>query len=374
MKYRKNIAIILFAVSLLSVFFAGTAAADTPFTSQPSVAANDASAVISTADGILEERYIAAKKKLYNREFHEARELFVDLGAYKDSEHLAEECLNYPLSEPLFKGTLINDEMLDITYPKGKLYNHNYYGMFYIPDEVNEKTTFVLYHSGGGGLEDYLYYSGVYRYFDNYFPNSIIFFTNNSGYNRIELKNREMYAILQQLAYECGTIVHDVSLVGSSSGCYTAMKAVISFYQDYGIKVTNVCCLDVGLEWNDSQVLRDWECDIAAETGTVFYLFEQQEVGMNFKPIRLMVDHGVNTYVIICKDDNHNNISANAYVHGIFSWSGGDESIILPESEYYFVKLKQGMKENPPAQFSHPEDPKEIISVYDHALQDSAGF
>ena len=325
---------------------------------------------METAKKNADEKYEHAKELLYTRHFDEAKTAFMELGNYRDSTELFAMCTTYPANEPLFSGKLTADEQVDKIYPKGKLYKH-YYGLFYVPDEVNAKTSFVLYHSGGSGEENYLYYSGLYRYFSEYGyePNSVIFFTDNSGLNRYEAKNREMFTIFQQIAYECGVIVHDVSAVGSSSGSFTAMKAAVSWYRNYGIRLNNVCNLDPGVDWEDSRVLNDEECDIVAEAGTIMYHFEQPDVGMNHAPIKRMVDHGVETYIVACRHDNHNTISVNAYVYGIFSWSGG-AAFDLPDYEYQFIKLEKGMGDNPPV--SWEAEPEEFFhSPKDRSIQDA---
>ena len=322
----------------------------------------------AAAEKIVEEKYDHAKELLYTRHFKEAKKIFKELGSYRDSKELLRMCTTYPANEPEFKGKLTGEDKIDRVYHGGILYEH-YYGLFYVPNEVNAKTSFVLYHSGGGGEENWLYYSGLYRYFDNYEPNSIIFFTDNSGLNRYQAKNAEMFRIFQQIAYECGVIVHDASAVGSSSGSFTAMKAAASWYKDYGIRMNNVCNLDAGVEWEDTRVLTEEECDIVAEAGTIMYHFEQPDVGMNKAPIKRMVDHGVETYIVACRHDNHNTISVNAYVYGIFSWSGGAD-FDLPEYEYQFIKLEKGMKENPPVTWEL--EPEEFFySPKDRSIQDA---
>lgn len=326
--------------------------------------------IMETAKKNADEQYEHAKELLYTRQFGEAKKAFKELGNYRDSLELLAMCTTYPDNEPMFSGKLTADEQIDKIYPKGKLYKH-YYGLFYVPDEVNAKTSFVLYHSGGSGEENYLYYSGLYRYFGEYGyePNSVIFFTDNSGLNRYEAKNREMFAIFQQIAFERGTIVHNVSAIGSSSGSFTAMKAAASWYQDYGIRMTNVCNLDAGVDWVDARVLNDKECDIVAKAGTIIYCFEQPDTGMNRPPIKRMVDHGVQTYIVACRHDNHNTISVNAYVYGIFSWSGGAD-FDLPDYEYQFIKLEKGMGDNPPVVWE-PEPEMYFHSPKDRSIQDA---
>ena len=369
---RKLIACLL-GMALLGNMLPFAAAEDEALTTEQRIQQKFDEAIASLeaqAQELIEEKYQTAKELLYTRHFSEAKAAFRELTDYKDSKELYAMCTSYPADEPIFKGKLTADEKIDKVYPKGKLYEH-YYGLFYVPDDVNWKTSFVLYHSGGSGEENYLYYSGLYRYFGEYGyePNSIIFFTDNSGLNRYQAKNEEMFRIFQQIAFECGIIVHDVSAVGSSSGSFTAMKAAVSFYRDHGIKMTNVCNLDPGVDWQDSRVLNDEDCEIVAEAGTIMYHFEQPDVGMNRAPIKRMVDHGIETYIVACRHDNHNTISVNAYVYGIFSWSGGAD-FDLPDYEYQFIKLEKGMKENGPVVWE-PEPEVYFLSPKDRSIQDA---
>ena len=369
----KKLITILLSVMLMLNIFPAADADDEELTMEQKIQQHLDAAIEDMeerAEQVVEEMYLHAKELLYTRHFSEAKKAFKDLGDYRDSKELLRMCTSYPADEPVFNGKLTGEENIGRVYNKGKLYEH-YYGLFYVPDEVNWKTSFVLYHSGGSGEENYLYYSGLYRYFGEYGyePNSIIFFTDNSGLNRYQAKNEEMFRIFQQIAYECGVIVHDVSAVGSSSGSFTAMKAAVSFYRDHGIRMNNVCNLDPGVDWQDSRVLNDEDCDIVAEAGTIMYHFEQPDVGMNREPIRRMVEHGVETYIVACRHDNHNTISVNAYVYGIFSWSGGAD-FDLPDYEYRFIKLEKGMKENGPVIWE-PEPEVYFHSPKDRSIQDA---
>lgn len=286
-----------------------------------------------------QEAYSQARAKFCARDFDGAREGFLALGEYEDSARMAALCLSYPESEP-------QDEFLPPReywqlgreFPHGTLYWHDA-GVFYVPETINSETSFELYYCGGDAGEDYLYYPGVFSYFDEYHPNAVIFFCNESGYWHIQEKNTLMYAHLQRIARELGTAVHDLSTSGSSCGCYTALKAASQFYTDYGQAVTNVCTLDTGLYWVDpDHNLTDEECDALFEAGTVLYLFEEPDVGVEVPQLKRFVDHGIETWSIACKNDQHSLISVYAYLNGVFSFCAG-EDIELPRDEYTFVRL-----------------------------------
>ena len=61
-----------------------------------------------------------------------------------------------------------------------------------------------------------------------------------------------------------------------------------------------------------------------AESGTTFFLFEQHGASTKVSALQEMVDHGINTWLILCASANHSAISANAFNYGIFSWSAGE--------------------------------------------------
>ena len=91
--------------------------------------------------------------------------------------------------------------------------------------------------------------------------------------------------------------------------------------------------------------------DSVASAGTTFYLFEQHSTKPETPAIQDMVSHGIDVWLITCSSANHSAISKNAFLYGIFSWSGG-EDITLPSSEYIFTHLT-------------PEIEKPIISPVD---------
>ena len=317
-----------------------------------------------------ERDYEYAVDLLCTRHFSEAGKIFLSLKDYRNSRKLADLCRTYPGREPKGDGPLITDANRSREYSGGTLYSHPN-GLFYIPHETNEKTSFVLYHSGGGGEEDYLYYEGLYPYFETYHPNAVIFFSNRSGIGDMARKNRTLFSVLQQLARECGLVPYRLSAIGSSSGCYTAIQAAPLIYQEYGIPLSNVCTLDTGMDWVSTGNLTDAQCDAVAEAGTVFYLFEQEYEGMRSAAIRNMVEHGIETWLIACKTPGHNEISVNAYVYGIFSWCAGDPAITLPDYEYVMIKLDPGMTDNGPVRWGM-EPWRAGAFARDQIIQDAA--
>ncbi len=300
----------------------------------------------------LSEQYFKAKELLYSRHFSEAEAIFLSLGTYADSSELATMCRSYPESEIEFENKLIRSDTKNRLYSDGAVYWSSK-GPFYVPDNVTSSTSFVLYYCGGDGAKNWLSYSGVFQYFKAYHPDAVIFFCNGPGATHLDEENILMYHYLQEIAKESGVIVHDLSAVGSSTGCYTALNAAASLYDAFGIHLTNVCSLDAAADWDSWGMLTPSEMDSAAESGTVFFLFEQHGASTRAPQIQDMVDHGINTWLILCSSANHSAISANAFNYGIFSWSAG-EPISLPSSEYTFTHLTPSLPLPPQAIPSFP--------------------
>lgn len=315
------------------------------------------------------EKYNEAKELLYTRHFDEAYDLFTELGDFNDSAELAEFTRSYQAGEPEYGDRAIDDAYLAKVFPEGKLYSlsdygaaHGIYrrfkGMLYVPNEVNTETAFVQYYGGGGHEEDYLWYGGVYSYFDMYFPNAIFVFTNESGTTHIQERNTLQWDVLRQVAYECGTVVHDLSTIASSNGCYTAMQLCYDYYVNYGIRIERFLALDVGVYWTlDYLALTAEQCDVVAEAGTVFYLFEEEAFYYDLEKaaVQNILKSGITAMAYICRNDGHSVISQNAYALGLFSFCAG-EDIEIPDFEYYAVILYDGI--NSFGKVSWPSQPE----------------
>ena len=308
---------------------------DNPSSATDSALSEDSAILSCTSDTLLLEKYNRAKALLYTRHFSEAEELFLSLSDFADSRELASFCRSYPASEISFDYPLITKPYK--TYSDGAMYWYSK-GLFYIPSNVTSHTSFVLYYCGGDGTTNWLSYSDVFQYFKTYHPDSIIFFRNGPGSTHMDEENISTYHLLQQLAKECGVIVHNLSAVGSSSGCYTALNAASSLYDVFGVRLTNICSMDASADWDSWALLTDAEMDSVASAGTTFFLFEQHSTKPETPAIQDMVSHGIDVWLITCSSANHSAISKNAFLYGIFSWSGG-EDITLSSSEYVFTHL-----------------------------------
>lgn len=294
------------------------------------------------ADECRETIYQQALLSMYRCDFLEAAGSFDSISAYKDSRRYSEYCLdrNELASQPV-EHKYILDERLEEEYENGKLYR-NIICELYVPNNITESTKTLIYYAGGIG-GDLLYYSGVTRYCEDYSPDAVILFFCGSGFYDMTNKNRLAMDIMHQVELECGFVMHDLVVAGSSNGCFSAFRAAAQFYSMYGYLVNTVLSFDAGYDflippWEEIRFLSDEECDILAQAGTRMCLFEQPGVGMDFPAIKKMVDHGMYVSVIECQTKDHNRISVHAYSHGLFSWGLG-ENVELDPNEYNIVEL-----------------------------------
>ncbi len=318
------------------------------------------------------EDYAAAKRLLYSRNFQEGTALLKELGDFEDSKELADYVRGYIADEPEFGPNIIAPEYLEESFPQGKMYDISSYGRYtdgwkfrglvYVPDTVDETTSFIQYYAGGGDSGDYLWYYGVYRYFEKYFPNAIIVFTNESGIRHIGWRNEMQWDVLRQIAYECGTIVHDLSVIGSSNGCYTALSLAWDYYENYGLKVKRVCTLDTGCTWDLGYAsLTREQCAQVAEAGTELFLFEGDdfEKDLDKQAVADILQSEIELHTYICKHGGHDDITHTAFRLGIFDFCIDPETG-LPEYEYCPVEIEPGMEEL--EDVSWPETPEDEVS------------
>ena len=270
-------------------------------------------------------------------ELEKAIALFERLGDYSDSQVNLEYCQRRLNAEPIPEREryLVDKNWLD-NFPDGTLYGINL-GYIYVPLTCDENTRACVYYAGGAG-EDYLYRQGVYHYLKYFQPNAIMLFHFESCFMHSESWIARAAAVLEQVAQECGIMLHDVITVGSSAGCFTAMHAGAMLWRDYRIPVHAILSLDAAMEWiiSTEKQLSDQECAILADRGTLLCLFEQEKA-RDYPEIQRLADLGCRTLVIACEHDDHNIISVNAYDYGLFSW--GFEEIELASEEYTIYRI-----------------------------------
>lgn len=272
-------------------------------------------------------------------EFEKAAALFEQLGDFSDSEVNRDYCLKRLNAEPIpEKKRYLTEQNWLRDFPDGKLYAISL-GYIYVPFECDENTRCCFYFAGGAG-EDYLYRRGVYHYLKYFQPNAVMLFHYESVLMHMGSGIPKAAEVLEQVAQECGIVLHDAITVGSSAGSYTALHAAVVLQRDFNIPVHAALCLDAGMEWvmPSEILLSDDDCAILAEHGTVLGLFEQEKA-RDYLEIHRMADLGVNVLVIACTHDDHNTISVHAYTYGLFSW--GLEEIELDPEEYTAYPIRK---------------------------------
>lgn len=282
--------------------------------------------------------YISAKQDRYCGRYAEAMEKFGYLDGYMDSSTLYTYVQSEKhIADNALKSKLLSDANIAYVYDGGISYVSSW-GYIFVPYELNEDTSYMVYFAGGLGFDTILWLPGVVKYFKDYTPNAICIYYYNSGYNNMPRKISLSVELLMRLEEETGVPIRDVITVGSSHGCYTALHAAADMYTLGGIKIRATISLDVGSEWNNPALLSDSQIKALAEQGTAVYLLEQKEIWQGYEPIRHMVELGADVTVIECDMDDHNMISENAYNYGVFSWGVGSEIIMNP-NEYIFYKV-----------------------------------
>lgn len=295
----------------------------------------------------IEELYETGVRTMRRGDFSAAQEIFLHIPDHADSAALAASCSTRMQMGRIPEGErLLTEESVIEQFPEGKLYLHPE-GYLYVPDLCDENTSCCIYFAGGEE-GDWLYKPGVYYYLKNYCPNAMILYFFQSGYKDKDKKIDTAAEIVQQMALEIGITLHDVSTVGSSHGCYTALRASARLYTEHGIPIKETVLLDAGMEWDVPASDLPTESEIAArrETGTKLMLFEQK-YAMKNRFIQDLIRRGEDVYMVICRVSDHNNISAFAYYRGAFSWVVGDDDF-LNKKEYHVIHFtKRDLKKYP---------------------------
>ncbi len=296
----------------------------------------------SMAEQCIQDAYDQAVGLLWQCKFEESESLFSQLGDYRDAAEKRQYC-QYRIDcarEPMER-KLTGDGWLCASFPGGNLYcNDKAY--FFVPLECNSETKFIVYYAGGAG-EDILSINlqYVWAYYGEYCPNAVIIMFRESGLLHMQKINELAMDYIRQLELECGIVARDLTVIGSSNGGFTALRAGVQLHTTGGYHIKNVLTMDTGNEWIEitgRDNLTDEECEILAEQGTKLYLFEQDGVGMNKEPIANLVNHGADVTVVECKNDDHNRISVNMYRENVFGWAIGEYANLNAE-EYKLIPL-----------------------------------
>ena len=305
----------------------------------------DASPAYNSCIEQMDAVYNNATEMFYSRDFEGARALLEELGDYRDSAELEEYILFYEENEPEFSYELISGSKAARQCRGGTVYHSDYWGQFYVPDEVTADTKFLVFYSDGTGFdqsEDNLDYDGMYSYLDGYCPDAVMFFTSRSGYNDMYSASYELFVLLSEIARESGTVIHDLSLAGDGSGGCTALYAAAMYSKSGWITPANVLTFDMGLSGTYTADTLSVE-DIRRLADTDIYIFERENVSYDdTETMTAMLEAGINAEIITCSEQMSDDTAADALRLGVLSWATG-ESDMLPEDAYMILTALPGL-------------------------------
>ncbi len=270
---------------------------------------------------------------LYRRDLPAAAELLRALGDYQDCAAWLRYCEKHA-EESAPAQPLLNKHHI---YYKprsglGLVYTCTD-GMFYVPNEIRPDTKVLLYYPGGSvSTEKSLDTDVACDFASRYAPDAVCFFAYTCDYHRIPEKNRETWAVLEQLMQECGIVPHELYLVGTSNGFYTAMNLALQLLDNEGLPVRLLMSWDAGEDWKVPDMLPSAEQYAQlAEAGTRFVLLEQRNFDTSRRVIRNMVDAGLEVELLECYNGDHAMITRNAFRYGVMSWALGERELELSE-------------------------------------------
>ncbi|MCR5576477.1 MAG: hypothetical protein K6F56_05660 [Oscillospiraceae bacterium] len=270
-----------------------------------------------------EAQYAKALEATYACRMEEAIALWDELGDYRDGSILRERCL--ARINAVDEGP---DEQFTLsTYygahnRTGRVYNCRL-GLLYVPDDAGADTGCMIFWPGG--YDEVLANNYLAEYADyETLPNAIMLLCYANGYSDPELKIEDCYRTLERAGIEYNVFLHDLVLCGASMGAYTACQGAAEIYRDHGLAARAVLTFDAGNHWEEySRTMSPEQCDAAAEAGTAYLLLEFGGIGMNKRPIELMVAHGVNVTIVEVAEGGHYSIITDAMRAGMIDWALG---------------------------------------------------
>lgn len=212
---------------------------------------------------------------------------------------------------------------------------------FYIPEETDPETRFLLYYPGG--YNDELYIDFFHYFLMNPPPNTIAVFLRRNGVNHdVEAKNREGIELLLRVGAECGVFLKPPTVVGSSLGAYPALYSALYTWRDFGMKVPCVMTLDAGNNWEQpDQMMSMAELRELGEIHPDIYLFDNPGLGLDREGIRDMVNAGNRVSMVDCTYDEHTRMTLDAMGMGVLHWMVGDRTEPCTMDIYHFRRLSE---------------------------------
>lgn len=283
----------------------------------------------------LDTQYRQAMSEMYAGNWETAKSLFDEIDAYMDSYEMSAYCEHRIQSRESYgEPKLLTDNSLYGVFESGFLYKLDF-AYVYVPLHINSDTASCIYYPGGTG--DYMLYDeSMVEYLEKYSPNTVIIFLFESGY----MHQLDMNTKTAQLMYDCSLelnmVIHNLAVIGTSNGAYTAMRMIPYMYDNYGIKAKSLSTYDTGVDWA-MPFLDEVELNTYVEVSPALYLFEQRGVDEDtFTAIKKFVDSGLSCSIIECADGRHDAITKNAFSYGALSFATGELETL--DSSQYTIK------------------------------------
>ena len=282
--------------------------------------------------------YDSAMASMLERDFTSAMGKFALAEPYGQSELYGKYCALRLDRDDIFDNRLILTDMNFCAYlGDGTLY---YYEpvYIYVPNTLNTDTQFLIYFAGGN-WDFYLDTQSAFLFCEKYRPNAVCIFRINSGIVEPESASKRMVAIAEQLAAECGLVIHEPTVVGTSNGAYVAMHTAVDFYLEDCVAVKNLLTLDTGFNWEwEEHLLSKEEREQTAALGIKFYLFEQKDSAPGIDAIWDLVYSGNDVTAVYGRTNDHDQITAHAFKDGVLSWALGETDQL--DETYTLVPMK----------------------------------
>lgn len=235
---------------------------------------------------------------------------------------------------------LVTDARIDQVFQNGTLYLHpKYICYYYVPNEVNEDTQVLVYYGDGTDGSDHLYKDGMTRYFTDNSPNAIFVFAKENGYNHIEEANEKLFAAIAKIMEEVEKPWTDMSVAASGHGSYPAIHAVVSCYNDYGVKTNRLMMTDIphakGMKTPPvDEAMAKTIAD--AETMVYFMEWENAEEKEEIPALTLMKREGVECYYLLTVSEYLSAREKDVFNDGVLSWLV-DEPFVFEEGRYRVI-------------------------------------
>ena len=207
------------------------------------------------------------------------------------------------------------------------------------PEEANADTRFFVYFPGGRDEE--LYTEFLYYYMANPAPNTLAVFLRRNDLPDMELCCRKALRLLDEAAADCGLFPMQALAAGSSLGAYPALQFPLLAERDAALRVPCVLSLDAGNAWNEPELVpTQTQCRKLARLGTQLYLFQPTWVDTDYEPVARLVNAGCFVMLAGCLQDEHEQITYDAFELGVVDWALGERKDPCPGSIYSFRRLR----------------------------------